>query len=108
MKLNTEQQKDVALLAKALSNPIRVQILYFLAAQQTCYFGEIFEDLPICKATVSQHLTELKRAKLIQGSIEGPKTKYCINLERWKEAKILFQNLFADCHPQKECCSNPE
>lgn len=104
MKLNTVQQKHLALLAKALSNPIRIQILYFLARRDTCYFGEIHEDLPICKATVSQHLTELKKVGLIQGKIEGPKTNYCINPKKWQEAKILFRQLFMDCNTNN-CCT---
>ena len=44
--------------------------------QKTCYFGDIHEELPIAKATVSQHLKELKDAGLIQGELETPKVKY--------------------------------
>lgn len=50
-------------------------------------FGDIHEELPIAKATVSQHLKELKEAGLIQGEIEAPKVRYCINKENWKLAK---------------------
>ena len=98
MKLGIKDQKIVADYAKALSNPIRVQILYFLASRITCYFGAIYEDLPIAKATVSQHLKELKRVGLVQGTIEGPKIKYCINREKWIEARTLFAQLFCDCN----------
>lgn len=35
------------------------------------FFGDIHEELPIAKATVSQHLKELKDAGLIQGEIEN-------------------------------------
>jgi len=98
MKLGVKDQKIVADYAKALSNPIRVQILYFLASRLSCYFGSIYEDLPIAKATVSQHLKELKRVGLIDGTIEGPKTKYCINRDKWIEARTLFAQLFCDCN----------
>jgi len=53
----------------------------------SCYFGDIHNELPIAKATVSQHLKELKNAGLIQGEIETPKVKYCINRENWKKHK---------------------
>jgi hypothetical protein len=35
----------------------------------------------------------LKNAGLIQGEIEAPKVKYCINRENWETAKILFKEL---------------
>ena len=54
--------------------------MHFLAKQETCYFGDIHEELPIAKATVSQHLKELKDAGLIQGEVETPKVKYCITV----------------------------
>ena len=65
-----EKQEKIARFAKALGHPARIAILDFLAKRDTCYFGDINEELPIAKATVSQHLKELKDAGLIQGEIE--------------------------------------
>ncbi len=103
MKQNTDNEQ-IARFAKALGHPTRVQILRFLANQETCYFGDIHEELPIAKATVSQHLKELKEAGLIQGEIEAPKVKYCINRENWKFAKLVFAEFFEDCACKKEGC----
>ena len=64
--------------AKALGHPARIAIMKFLAKQNTCYFCDIHEELPIAKATVSQHLSALKDAGLIQGEIETPKVKYSV------------------------------
>ena len=86
----TDNQEQLARFAKALAHPARIAILQFLASQQTCYFGDIHEELPIAKATVSQHLKELKEAGLIQGEVETPKVRYCINRETWKQAGELF------------------
>ena len=58
----TEQEEQLARFAKALGHPARIVILKFLASQDSCFFGDIHEVLPIAKATVSQHLTELKNA----------------------------------------------
>ena len=99
-----ERQTRMARYAKALGNPARVAIMEFLARQETCFFGEIHEILPIAKATASQHLKELKDAGLIQGEIIAPKVKYCINKENWKEAKTLFVNFFNNCACKKEGC----
>ena len=66
-KVYSIRQEQLARFAKAMGHPARIAILQLLAKQQTCYFGDINEELPIAKATVSQHLKELKDAGLIQG-----------------------------------------
>lgn len=101
----TATQEQLARFAKALGHPARIAIMHFLAKQKTCYFGDIHEELPIAKATVSQHLKELKGAGLIQGEVETPKVKYCINQENWKLASRLFADFFgqAICK-SKGCC----
>lgn len=87
------EQKQVARFAKALGHPVRVYIMNLLSEQACCYSGDLSEELPIAKSTLSQHLKELKNAGLIQGEIEAPKIKYCINQENWNLAKKLFQNM---------------
>ena len=101
----TLKQEQIARFAKAMGHPARIAILEFLAKQTQCYFGDIHEELPIAKATVSQHLKELKDAGLIQGEIETPKVKYCINRDNWKLACELFGGLFCQCtEKRKSCC----
>ncbi len=97
-------QEQLARFAKAMGHPARIAILQFLAKQTTCYFGDIHDELPIAKATVSQHLKELKEAGLIQGELETPKVRYCINRENWRLAKSLFGEFFDDCACKKERC----
>ena len=72
-------QEQLARFAKALGYPHRIAIVQFLIKQEECYFGRIWEELPIAKATVSQHLKELKDAGIILGEIKGPRVLYCIN-----------------------------
>ena len=91
----TEQQKKTARYAKAMGHPIRMYVLELLSKQSCCYSGDLTEDLPIVKSTLSQHLKELKAAGLIQGEIEAPRIKYCINKENWKEAQLLFKNFLS-------------
>jgi predicted transcriptional regulator len=52
------------------------------------------ENLPIARSTLSEHLKELKNAGLIQGEINPPYIKYCINTEHWEEAKLLLAKFF--------------
>lgn len=92
--LQTAEQEIVARMAKALGHPTRIEILVFLASQNSCFFGDIHDELPIAKSTVSQHLKELRDAGLIQGEIEAPKVRYCIHKENWEMARKLFADLF--------------
>ena len=101
----TIDQEQLARFAKAMGHPARIRILHFLASMDSCYFGDIHNELPIAKATVSQHLKELKDAGLIQGEIETPKVKYCINRENWVKAQAFFGAFFADCEPKTGCCN---
>lgn len=92
----TDKQKQLARFAKALGHPVRVYILQLLSTQACCYSGDLSEQLPIAKSTLSQHLKELKEAGLIQGETEAPKIKYCINKANWERARILFKNMFPE------------
>ena len=94
-------QETVARFAKALGHPTRIEILVFLASQDSCFFGDIHDELPIAKSTVSQHLKELRDVGLIKGEIETPKVRYCIHKENWETARKLFYNLF-DLFDDKE------
>ena len=89
----TEQQQKIARFAKALSHPVRVYVLHFLATQSCCYSGDLTDVLPIAKSTLSQHLRELKDAGLIQGELETPKIRYCLNQDNWNQARELFKDL---------------
>lgn len=100
----SEEEKLIAMYAKAMGHPARIAILNYLASLDCCFFGDIFEVLPIAKATVSQHLTELKNAGLIQGTIESPKVKYCINKENWKRAQQVFDKFYMQNYTKQNVC----
>ena len=89
----TEDQKILARFAKAMGHPVRMHVLELLSRQTCCYSGDLTEVLPIAKSTLSQHLKELKEAGLIQGEIEAPRIRYCLNRENWEQARSLFYKL---------------
>lgn len=90
----TDRQKKIARYAKAMAHPVRMYILELLSKQTCCYSGDLAEDLPIARSTLSQHLNELKAAGLIQGEIKPPKIKYCINRENFEEARTLMREFY--------------
>ena len=90
-KDGTEQ---LARFSKALGHPTRIAILKHLQNQSCCFTGDLVEVFPLAQSTISQHLKELKNAGLIQGELNPPKIKYCINKENWQIAKTLFSDFF--------------
>jgi ArsR family transcriptional regulator len=89
-----EGTEQLARFSKALGHPTRIAILKHLQNQSCCFTGDLVEVFPLAQSTISQHLKELKNAGLIQGELNPPKIKYCINKENWKIAKTLFSEFF--------------
>jgi len=89
------EESAIAVFAKALSHPVRIKILQLLASQQCCFTGELTELIPMAQSTISQHLKALLDAGLIQGEINPPKVRYCINQENWLKAHTFFAGFFA-------------
>lgn len=106
----SDDDNQIAKLTKALSHPARVYILRKLAKMNSCcYSGDLVGELPIARSTLSQHLKELKYSGLIQGEINPPYIKYCINRENWAAAKKLLSDfLDEDQLPVEFSCEDPE
>lgn len=92
---STELQ-ETANLFKALAHPARLAILKYLAEAKVCISGDISNELPLSRTTVNQHLAELKNAGLIQGTIEGVKVNYCLNVQKIKLVRNIINNFMDD------------
>src|SRR5688572_3520729 len=99
----TKAQNDLAAITKALGHPARIAILQFLIKTKSCVCGDIVDELPLSQSTVSQHLSELKKAGLIKGDIEGPSVCYCIDQKAWERAKKMIGDLF-ESYQAQNCC----
>ena len=99
----TEKQELIAKIGNAISNPVRIAILDILNNRSCCYHGDLSEELPVANSTLSQHLKVLKDAGLIQGEINPPKTKYCINPYNWGVAKGLLMSFFDTQNTTNTC-----
>jgi ArsR family transcriptional regulator len=102
---NTEFPKEEIQFAKwckALSHPARVSIIKTLLTRKECICGDLVLDLPLSQSTVSQHLKALKESGLIQGEVEGAKSKYCINKKNMK----IFMKIMGTFQEsiQEGCC----
>lgn len=88
---------------KALGNPVRFQIVEYLARVQACITNDIVKNTPLAQSTISQHLKVLREAGLVKGEVEGPATCYCLDPEGFRWLKERFN----DWLPNDEVCCPP-
>ena len=94
-QFDTELQ-ELAQFAKVFSHPARLMILKYLAEKKVCISGDITDEIPLSRTTVSQHLKELKNAGLIQGTIDGLKVNYCLCNTCIERIKNSFESFFLE------------
>tara|TARA_R110002072_G_scaffold23949_1_gene81857 strand:+ start:39446 stop:39778 length:333 start_codon:yes stop_codon:yes gene_type:complete len=101
----TDEQNEIATFAKAFGHPARVMILQQLFKLDTCFCGDLVEEIGLAQPTISQHLKELKYLGLIKGTVEGTSVCYCINAENWTKMKETMLNfLNQDITKVDDCC----
>src|SRR6185437_11895542 len=93
------EERAVRLL-RALANPVRFRIVQLLAARQECVCGELVEALPLAQSTVSEHLKVLKDAGIVQGTIDGVNSCYCLD----PAAFAFLGDTIAALQQQARCC----
>lgn len=102
---SNNEQKELAFLCKALSHPIRIEIIKILLSKGECISGDLADNFDKAHSTVSEHLKILKASGLVVGTIEGPKRLYCVNSEAVLKMKQLINLLIFDpncCSPESE------
>lgn len=88
-----DAETELALLAKAIAHPLRLQILRLLQDRTGCVCGDLVDALPVAQSTVSQHLKVLKEAGLIRGEVDGPRVCYCVEPRALRRLKVLIAAL---------------
>jgi DNA-binding transcriptional ArsR family regulator len=99
--LSTEEQEQrILAMLRALGNPARYRIARMLADRASCVCGELVDALPLAQSTVSEHLKVLKEAGIVQGTIEGVNTCYCLAPEA---LRLLADELRALADAARTC-----
>ncbi|MCF4101672.1 metalloregulator ArsR/SmtB family transcription factor [Gillisia sp. M10.2A] len=101
----TEEQNEIAQIAKVMGHPARIAILEQILKAESCICGDLVSEIGLAQPTISQHLKELKNTGLIKGDIDGTRVCYCINEERWEQVRSILLN-FMDKRTKStnECC----
>lgn len=100
----SEEQNEMAKIAKALAHPARIAILEHLLKMNECICGDIVSELPLAQPTVSQHLKEMKNARLIKGTIEGNSVCYCLNEKTIEKLHLYFKEISINLSERNTCC----
>lgn len=80
-----------ARILRALSDPIRLELLDFLSANERCVC-EILPAFPRSQSTISKHLNILYEADILEKRIDGKRTLY-----RIKNPQIFKLIRMVDC-----------
>jgi len=99
----TDQQNQIATIAKAMGHPARIAIIEYLMKANECICGDIVNELPLAQPTVSQHLKELKNAGIIKGNVEGNSICYCIDEKTIAILNTYFSKIIQTVLKSK-CC----
>jgi phosphinothricin acetyltransferase len=62
---------------RALANPARFRIVQELAERKDCTGSQLGQALGLAQSTLSEHLTALREAGLVQASGDGPHRYFC-------------------------------
>lgn len=100
----TEEQNQLATIAKVLGHPARIAIIQHLFKLNSCVCGDLVNEIGLAQPTISQHLKELKKVGIIKGTIEGTSVCYCINPSTWKEIKTLLSSFLNLDVNSQSCC----
>jgi DNA-binding transcriptional ArsR family regulator len=99
----SEETIEMSEILKAFGHPARLEIVKFLINSPTCICGDIVEFLPLSQSTVSKHLSELKKAGVIKGTISGNSICYCLNENTINKLQSFINIIKTDVN-SSECC----
>ena len=89
---------------RALSDPLRLQIIELLRSQELCVC-ELCEQLDVSQSKLSFHLKNLKEANLVRARQEGRWIYYSLNLAQFiiLEQYLAEYRRFGPIIPAKSC-----
>lgn len=98
------ETNEMAEILKALGHPARLEIVKILMQSSTCVCGDIVEVLPLAQSTVSKHLSELKNAGIIKGTVSGNNICYCLDEKIFQKVQTFIDLVQTSCKTDSTCC----
>lgn len=100
--IHSDYVNEIAQVAKVFSHPARVAILKYISEQESCICNDLVDEIGLSQATISQHLTVIANAGLLNGTFKGKSKCYCINLETFENFRVLLNSFFVTA--KLKCC----
>lgn len=97
--LPSAEGERLARIFKALSHPVRVEIVTALSACAGACCGDIVRNLPLAQSTVSQHLAVLRASGLVEMRGEGR----CCHYRLADEARALVETAIRQVFAARGC-----
>ena len=101
--IHSEHINYIASIAKVFAHPARVAILKYISEQEGCICNDLVDEIGLAQATISQHLSVIGNAGLLEGTFEGKRKCYCINEKRLQEFTEYLSQFFNQVK-QNSCC----
>lgn len=104
MLATTQESTQISSAFRALSDPLRLQILELLRSQELCVC-ELCEQLDVSQSKLSFHLKNLKEANLVHSRQQGRWMYYRLNLAQFVaiEQYLAEYRRFSEITPIKTC-----
>jgi ArsR family transcriptional regulator len=93
------QERNVTLeTLRALSHPLRLELISHIAARGPICTCHLEESLPYTQPTISKHLAVLRQAGLISGRRDGRWTYYSVDQHHLDAAREFLNELHESMH----------
>lgn len=92
----TQNEQDLAKIAKVLSHPARVRIITTLIKKHTLSSGELTSSIPLARSSTLQHITALKDDGWLITETDGSSILYSLNTSLIHRIKDIFNPLLTD------------
>lgn len=89
---------------KAIGHPVRLSVVRKLAHSGACCCGEMCNCFPLSQSTVSQHLSVLRDAGVLNVKRIGTKSEYSLNVSAMSGLMDELGNLLSEAG----CCCRDE
>ena len=96
------KHNELAQIAKVMAHPARIAILEYISRQENCICTDLVDEIGLAQPTISQHLNEIKKIGLLNGTFEGKNLCYCINQERWSKIQKMLSSFLSNIN--LNCC----
>lgn len=99
-----DDQKEAATITKVLGHPARIAIIQHLSTHANANCNDLVKAIGLAQPTISQHLSEIKRANLLHQKTVGKNIFYTVNVDRLNQCRRIVNDFFVKV--QVNCSQN--